>query len=342
VTILNISTEVLFRAPLALLPVLIFLATLKYLDGYKLTGLRTTLAIIVTGGAVTVASYFSNGFLMSVLQIEFVQYARYAAPFVEEILKAAVVVYLFHTNRIGFLTDAAIFGFAVGAGFAVMENIYYLHLVGGSDVGTWIIRGFGTAIMHGGATAMFAVVTQALTERHTRVSPLRYLPGLSIAILLHSVFNHFPGTPILTTLITLIALPTVLILVYGKSADLVHEWLEVDFDAEEELLEVIREGKLTLSKAGRFLLDLRDSFDGATVADMHCYIRLHTELALRAKSMLLAREYDNKIPVDQEVREKLVELDALRKSIGSIGFLAMAPYFRLSRKELWELFLLEK
>lgn len=321
---------------------LVFLATLKYLDGYKLTKLRTILYVIAAGATATVASYYCNGFLLNLLQVEFVQYARYGAPFVEEILKAAVVVYLFHTNRIGFLADAATVGFAVGAGFAITENIYYLHLLGGSDVGTWIIRGFGTAIMHGGVAAIFAVATQALTERHTKTSPLRYLPGLATAILLHSVFNHFPGSHILTMLVTLTALPIVLMLIYEASANLVHEWLEIDFDAEEELLELIREGKLTHSKAGRFLLDLRDSFDGATVADMLCYIRLHTELSLRAKSVLMAREFGREIPIEQDVRDKLTEMDSLRKSIGRIGFLAMAPYFHLSRKDLWELFLLEQ
>ena len=131
-------------------------------------------------------------------------------------------------------------------------------------------------------------------------------------------------------------------LIYEASANLIHEWLEIDFDAEEELLELIREGKLTHSKAGRFLLDLRDSFDGATVADMLCYIRLHTELSLRAKSVLMAREFGREIPIEQDVRDKLTEMDSLRKSIGRIGFLAMAPYFHLSRKDLWELFLLEQ
>ena len=61
-------------------------------------------------------------------------------------------------HRIGFLVDAAIFGFAVGTGFALAENLYYLHLAAEAGMGTWIVRGFGTALMHGGATALFAVM----------------------------------------------------------------------------------------------------------------------------------------------------------------------------------------
>ena len=61
-------------------------------------------------------------------------------------------------HRIGFLVDAAIYGFAVGAGFALAENLYYLHLAAEAGMGTWIVRGFGTALMHGGTTALFAVM----------------------------------------------------------------------------------------------------------------------------------------------------------------------------------------
>jgi RsiW-degrading membrane proteinase PrsW (M82 family) len=44
-------------------------------------------------------------------------------------------------HRIGFLVDAAIFGFTVGSGFAVIENLYYLEQVPDAGRGTWIVRG---------------------------------------------------------------------------------------------------------------------------------------------------------------------------------------------------------
>ena len=48
------------------------------------------------------------------------------------------------------MIDAAIYGFAVGAGFAFIENIYYLHSLEHHKIVVWIIRGLGTAVMHGG------------------------------------------------------------------------------------------------------------------------------------------------------------------------------------------------
>jgi RsiW-degrading membrane proteinase PrsW (M82 family) len=61
-----------------------------------------------------------------------------------EALKALVLVALIRANRIAFLVDAAIFGFAVGAGFALVENLYFLGALRESHYAIWVVRGFGT------------------------------------------------------------------------------------------------------------------------------------------------------------------------------------------------------
>ena len=133
-------TDILTRAPVGLLPVLIFLLVLVYMDSYKLVKLRTVLWVILTGALLPVAGYWINGYAIDFLNWDFQTYSRYAAPVIEEGMKACVMIYLFRTHRIGFLVDAAILGFAVGAGFGVVENFYYLYLA--SDAQT---RGVGGA-----------------------------------------------------------------------------------------------------------------------------------------------------------------------------------------------------
>ena len=80
--------------------------------------------------------------------------------------------------RIGFLIDAAILGFAVGTGFATVENLYYLERVRDAGMGTWIVRGFGTALMHGGSTAIFAMMSVALLEQMRKAVFAPFVPGL--------------------------------------------------------------------------------------------------------------------------------------------------------------------
>jgi RsiW-degrading membrane proteinase PrsW (M82 family) len=337
-----VPSELFLKAPLGLLPVMVFLFVLLYLDSFKLVKFRFVVWVILGGALAALTAYFANGLLIAALQMEFMDYTRFIAPIVEESLKGLIVVYLFRSNRIGFLVDSAIVGFAAGAGFALVENLYYLHLVPDASVAVWTIRGFGTALMHGGVTAIFAIIAETLTARQTRPSFYLYLPGLLLAAVLHAVFNQFPVSPVFSTLATMMALPLILMMVFRRSVSVMHEWLEVDFDANEELFATIRAGKLTRSKEGQFLLNLRDRFDGLVMADMICYIRLHVELAMRSKSMLMAREYGMDVGVDREIRDKFDELHALERNIGKAGILAIWPYLNMSRKELWQLYLLEE
>lgn len=331
------SADYLVRAPIGLLPALMFLFALLCLDSYKLVKFRTVSWVIGAGGMMTVIAFFLNGVLLEGSSVDFSVFSRYVAPLVEETLKGLIVVFLFRSNRIGFLVDSAIMGFAVGAGFAVVENLYYLYAGAQLNVGVWIVRGFGTAIMHGGVTAIFAIVSHALTERNMKINPLLYLPGLAAAVCLHSLFNHFVLPPIAMTLGNLAVLPPLLYAVFRKSAAHLHEWLELDFDTDAGLLEQINSGDFATSKIGRFLNDLRSRFDGPVVVDMLCYLRLYTELALRAKGVLLMRENGLEVPVGERTREKFAELDFLERSIGKTGVLAMRPFLQMTRKDLWQL-----
>lgn len=336
------TPEILLRAPVGLLPVLVFLFVLVYMDSYKLVGLRTVLAVIVAGCLAAIAAYFLNPVLMAHLDLEFMPYSRYVAPLVEETLKALVMVFLFRTHRIGFLVDSAIFGFAVGAGFALVENFYFLQSGSTTHMGVWVVRGFGTAIMHGGVTAIFGILAQLLTERSMRINPVYYLPGLLAASLLHSVYNHFFVAPVLQAVGTLLILPPLLALVFRRSAHAMHEWLELDFDADANLIEMISSHEFSESKIGRFLHDLTRKFEGPVVADMLCYLRLYTELALRAKGVLMMRENGLEVEVGERTREKFQELHYLEKSIGKTGCLAMGPFLQMERKDLWQLNVLTK
>ena len=331
------SLEVLIRAPIGLLPVIIFLVFLVWMDSYKLVSLRKVLAVIFVGGLTAIASMYINGWLIQELGIDFREYARYVSPFVEEFLKALVVIYLFRSSRIGFLVDSAIMGFAVGAGFALVENYLYLQTHGTAAMGVWIVRGFGTAIMHGGVSAIFAILSQTLTERQMKINPAYYLPGLAAAAFLHSVFNHFLVAPVLQTIGTLLILPPLVSMLFQRSAQSLHDWLELDFDADARLIEMITSGEFSNSKIGIYLSDLRNKFEGPVVADMLCYLRIYTELAIRAKAALIARENGLELPVGERTRANFEELRYLEKSIGKTGCLAMKPFLLLERKDLWQM-----
>ena len=336
--------DFLLPALVGLLPVASFLAALLYLDSYKLVKLNAVVAIVACGALVAGACYLVNAWTLGVLGLDLIPFSRYVSPITEELLKALVIVALIRAHRIGFLVDAAILGFAVGTGFALVENVHFLEIVQDAGIGTWIVRGFGTAIMHGGATAIFAVMALAMLEQASgagiRVRAL--LPGLGVAIVLHSAYNHLLTSPRVATLTTLLAVPLLLHAVFQRSEKAVGEWLGQGFDADTEMLELINSGRLSDSPVGQYLHTMKKKFRGPVVADLLCYLRLYTELALRAKGILMMRENGFEVPVDEATRAKFAELTYLETSIGKTGLLAIQPMCHMSHKDLWQLYMLGK
>ena len=336
------TVDFLLHALVGLLPVSCFLAALVYLDSYKLVSVRWVLGTIAIGGVLAGSSYFLHTSILDATRMEYTQYVRYVSPLLEEALKGLVIVVLLRINRIGFLVDAAIFGFATGAGFAMIENLYYLQSLSESHLGIWIVRGFGTAIMHGGATAILAVSYRALIREESRSHAVAFIPGLLVASVIHSLFNHFFFSPINNAITVLIVLPVVMAVVYKQSERAVASWLDVGFDADTELLELINSGQFSTSKVGIYLLTLKEKFRGEVVADLLCYLRLHVELAIRAKGLLMMRESGFANEVGEETRAKLEEMKFLENSIGTTGKLAIKPFLQMSRKDLWQFYVLSK
>ena len=307
-------------AILGFAPVVGFLLALIYLDSFKLVRPRVLITLIAIGCLTAAAALLINSWFLR-LGVSRDVLTGYAAPAVEEILKAVPIVFMMWRRKIGFLIDAAICGFAVGTGFALAENLYFVSSLGAAPPALWIVRGFGTAILHGGTTAILAMMMKALAPRFA-------VAGFLAAIGLHSLFNHFVLSPAMSTLVIILVLPPLMVLVFAQSERHVRHWLGTGFDLDSELLQMMRSGEFAESGAGQYLQSLREHFDGAVLADMLCYLRLQSELSLRVKGVLMLRESGFPVKKDDEVKEKLTELRYLRGSMGKIGELALAPLLR--------------
>jgi RsiW-degrading membrane proteinase PrsW (M82 family) len=332
------SLNGLLRGMVALLPVLVFLGGLVYFDSFKVVRARAILVAALAGMAAAFAGYWINGFLLYEFELDYVDYARWVSPWLEETLKAALIVYLIRTRRAGMIVDAAIYGFAVGTGFAMFENLYYLMTRPETHPAVQVIRGFGTAIMHGGATAVFAIVSISLAERRPDGWVRVFGPGLVAAALLHAVYNMLLLKPVFATLGILMLLPPLIYFTFEHSEKALREWLESDLDSDVQLLEAIDSGEFGDTHAGRYLHSLSDRFDGPVVADMLCYLRLHGELALRAKGVLMLKESGfAEPPMDDELKAQVEELRYLERSLGKAGELALRPIVMATGKDLWQL-----
>src|ERR1700722_4750924 len=249
---------VLAQGSVSVFPVLLFLSALELIDTYKLLTLGRVLRSVAVGCGVAVICYGINTAVYSLGIASPALWSRSGAPVVEEIAKALYVAWLLRSNRVGFMVDTAVSGFAVGAGFAVLENLTYIPDLSASGLIASAIRGMGTAMMHGGATAIFGTVSANVSELRGSRSTVTFLPGLAMAIVIHVLYNQPWWRPVTAAVVVLITLPAVIAFIFWRSEKALENWLGTKLDKDIDLLQMIASGKLGESPVGSYMKSLEN------------------------------------------------------------------------------------
>ena len=334
---------------ISIAPVAVCLAVFRAFDVFRLIPLAEVVELLTAGAVVCIACYFVAGGLIDEFPMRRGVYSQEVAPVLEEVLKALVIVVLFAINRVGYLIDAAIAGFAVGAGFALAENIFYLHQFTGADLGVWLVRGFGNRHharrRDGGPGGRLAGAVRAAAADVGRSLSLQ--PGAlsarphSCAIALHGVFNQFTKTPLAAMTVVLIAVPISMLLIFALGERYAHRWLTSEETAHEQLLADIDSGAFAESAGGQAIQRLAERLGPALAPAILDYVRTHTELVVKAEEQLLALEAHETLSRERRLRDQFRHLHELEGTLGRSAVMAVRQHLRFSRNDLWEMHELE-
>ncbi|MCL6741958.1 PrsW family intramembrane metalloprotease [Sphingomonas sp. RB56-2] len=327
----------------ALTPVLLMAVLFAWLDVFKLMSPWEMIGCLLLGCVAGLVAWPISGRMLDTLPIGYSFYSRIVAPFIEEALKGCALAVLILSNRIGYKLDAVISGFAIGAGFSVIENIFYLARFPELTTSVWLVRGLGTAVMHGTTTAVLAVAAHGLGQRSLRqqggrmFNPVWLLPGYLLASLIHLAFNQFPNHPMEDMIVTLIAAPVLLIGVMRFGESETHKWLIEDRETHRRWLEEWQSGAFPSDDSGQRIAALSAQLKPDQAALVRDYCIVKAELVLAAEEELLDR--DRKLEEDQatRVRAAFARLEEIKNRIGRIGYAALSRRLPFSRNDEWEL-----
>ena len=336
-------TADVFSWSIALVPVLVMVVLFAWLDVFKLMAPRELVGPLIMGGFMALVAWPISGQMLDTLPMGYSFYSRIVAPWIEEALKGAALALLFVNNRIGFRIDAIICGFAIGAGFSVIENIFYLARFPELTTAVWLVRGLGTAVMHGATTAILAATAHELGERSLRrqggemFNLFWLIPGYLVASLIHLVFNQFPSHPMEVMIVTLILAPVALIGLMRFGEGETQQWLAEESEGHRRWLEEWRAGGFPADASGQRIAALAARAKPGEAALIRDYCMLKTELVVTAEEELLDRDRKLEEGEEERLRAAFAKLAEIRKGLGRAGFAALRRLLPFSRNDEWEL-----
>ncbi len=155
---------------------------------------RLVVFFVLVGTTVCLLASELNTFLYNGIGRNMLYFTTTISPVTEEILKALpILLYaLFISDDRQSLGQSA---FAVGLGFAIMENvIMIMQNMYSIDVKWAIMRGFGASLMHSICTAVVGIGV-SFVRKKKKLFYCGTLSYLMLAITYHSVFNTLVMSP---------------------------------------------------------------------------------------------------------------------------------------------------
>jgi RsiW-degrading membrane proteinase PrsW (M82 family) len=327
----------------ALVPVVLLLGLFVCLDVFKLMKLGEILVLLGLGAVAALLSYPVSGVMIDNLPLGFSYYSRFIAPWIEEAIKALFVIALFRFNRIGYKLDAVISGFAIGAGFSVIENIIYLTRFPELGPEVWMVRGLGTAVMHGCTLGVLAAIAHELAERESReaagdfnFNPMWFLPGFLVAVALHTAFNQFPDQPLLAMMGAIVVTPVLLMSISQFGTAEAQNWLAADSTQHRAELEALQSGNWPGGRSGRRIAEFAARLAPGDRDRIRRYWEIQAWLVVQAEQAMLDEASGDVLLERESIASGFAELPAIEAALGRSTMSALKPLLPFSRNDQWE------
>ncbi len=329
----------------ALLPVVIYIFAVYKIDHFSLISIKNLFLQVLCGivaALVCFALFQLTGLMLSENQSDVFH------PVLEEMIKAIPLLWLATRKKIVFFIDSVICGAAVGGGFSILENIFYLLLGREMGIGTVLFRGLEVALIHMGCTAIMAaglMLGIRLMARSRSGLGIKRSDALMVVFLLvipsvlHVCHNTFHFNPLMQFIFVIATMGGLLFWTYYYDVEMIHSWLDTGLDNQLNLLDSIKKGHLDDTPTGYFLESVKDAFPPEDYFDIICYVELHVELSVASRSRVLLREsgLERELPLTDEMKELILsqytEYKLLEKRLGNAARMTIAPVVKYDPAE---------
>jgi RsiW-degrading membrane proteinase PrsW (M82 family) len=312
------------------------------LDFYEMGTFRSVIICFVWGGIAFVLARFINRGVYFTHLISYPDITRYFAPVVEEILKAIILVYLVRRLDFTYFVDGAIYGFAVGIGFAIFENYEYILTTPGPGLGIAIARVLSVNLIHASATALVGVTLGLARFKHTSGRLVLLLFGLAAAILLHGIFNNIvtrdiPGPILIYAAILGLSAVGFIVFLILRGLGEQRSWIEEKLGPADRVTTGEARIVYRLEDVRKLLEPARRMFGEEKSNQIEQFLIIQARLGILRKTLDKLPDEKMRQEVEQQITDLRVEMDQARRAVGSYAMLYVRNIFPEETSPLWSL-----
>jgi len=315
-------------AAVAIAVPLAVLVGLRRLDLYGSARYRTVLACMAFGMLAFPMAFAVNTAVLRVLAPMLGASALWAikvgvAPIVEEVLKSVGVIDAARRPSFTYFVDGAVYGFAAGTAFAVVENLFYVANAG-APLALSVNRVFSTCLMHAASSALVGVSIGRLRFARGRARWLALPVGWGAAMAVHVGFNAYVNAAPLTPLRLAAAIgfglagvaATAAIIAAGlrEERGWLAETLHLGTGVSAHEANVVQR----LGEAGDLLAPVEAHFGRERRRQVGDLLVRQAQLGLKRKAAELSRERDPALSaaLTAEADALAADIDVRRRAIG--------------------------
>jgi len=320
---------------ISIFPICLYLLLIKGMDGFSIARWGRIAECFIWGVVSCISCYYI-GKLMP-------EHYGFGFPLLEEVVKVTPMIVAIHRKRFAFFVETLSYGAAIGAGFAILENILYLSLYHDLTIGEAALRGISTSLLHIGCTALLSsmvLVAFRISKGKSVFLIVLYdlvaaLPSMAI----HFTYNLFLLPPFFQMIVCVIIFIGLFILTYSIDEKLIHKWLDLCITNDIALYSSIKQGKLQSTNAGQYLLMAKERFAPEVFFDICVFLGLYLEMSIASKSRMIMKEAGIDEPLSQQEKEqfknKVEEIKELRRSMGKSGTMLLKPFITIKQADKW-------
>ena len=308
-------------------------------DFFQTSNTRLMILCFLWGALAYMTAAKINSFLLANGVISVDNLVRFSAPVLEEILKGSILLYLISRADFTYFVDGAIYGFTIGIGFAVFENMEYV-LYAGDPMFLALARVFSTNLIH--ATTCGSIGIALGLSRFERSGSMRrittVLASVAIAMGLHIAFNNLVdrGAPIVLAFVVGLSGAGLIIYSMMRGMKELKEWVNEELTEDRRVTTNETTIINQFEKVDSLLIPFAKRFGPQKTAIAREMLLMQAQMGIHKRTAEKHQDEKMRQAAENQVMALRAKMDTYRSQLGWYCMLQLRGMFPEAGDPWWD------